>query len=73
MKFVLLLTVPLWILEAWHLIFPEIVENSFKVTGISNEMDCNEDFMINAIGIESEKSDDGNDGSIGSDSEWQTR
>jgi hypothetical protein len=38
-----------WILAAWCLVPPEIVEMGFKVTGISNEMDNSEDFMISDI------------------------
>jgi hypothetical protein len=54
---------------AWCSVYPEIVEKSFKVTGISSEMDGSEDFMINDIDNESESNDNGNDSSVGSDSE----
>jgi hypothetical protein len=69
MKCTPLPTVCEWILAAWLSISPEIVEKSFKVAGISNEMDGSEDFMINDIDNESENNDNGDDGSIGSDSE----
>jgi hypothetical protein len=36
-------------LAAWHLSSPDIVEKSFKVTRISNEMDGTEDFIISDI------------------------
>jgi hypothetical protein len=58
-----------WIPGAWHSVFPEIVEKSFKVTGISNEMGGNEDFLVNDIGNESQSNDNGDDSSTGSDSE----
>jgi hypothetical protein len=45
------------------------VEKSFKVTGIFNEMDGSEDFMINDIDNESESNDNGDESSISSDSE----
>jgi hypothetical protein len=62
-------TVCEWILAAWRSISPETVWKSFKVTGISNEMDESEDFMISDIDNESERNDNGDDSSIGSDSE----
>jgi hypothetical protein len=36
-------------LAAWHLISPDIVEKSFKVTRVSDEMDGTEDFVISDI------------------------
>jgi hypothetical protein len=42
---------------------------SFKVTGISNEMGGNEDFLVNDISNESQSNDNGDDSSTGSDSE----
>jgi hypothetical protein len=69
MKGIPLPTVCEWILAAWCSISPEIVEKSYKVTGISNEMDGSEDFMINDNDNESESNDNGDDSSIGSDSE----
>jgi hypothetical protein len=45
------------------------VEKSFKVTGISNEMNGSEDFMISDIDTESESNDNGDNSSISSDSE----
>jgi hypothetical protein len=62
-------TVCEWILAAWCSISPEIVKKSFKVIGISNEMDGSKDFMINNINNESESNDNGDDSSIGSDNE----
>jgi hypothetical protein len=56
------------ILVAWHPVSPEILEKSFKVTGISNEMYGSEDLMIIDIDSESESNDSGDDSSIGSDS-----
>jgi hypothetical protein len=37
------------ILGAWFLVSPETVEKSFKVTGISSEMDGSENLLINDI------------------------
>lgn len=48
-----------WILAAWCSTSPKIVEKSFKVTGISNDMDGSEDFMINDIEKEGESNDNG--------------
>jgi hypothetical protein len=53
----------------WCSISPEILEKSFKVTGISNEMGRSEDFMLNDIDNESESNDNSDDSSIRSDSE----
>jgi hypothetical protein len=69
MKCTPLLIVCEWILAAWCLVSPEIVEKNFKVAGISNEMDGSEDFMINDIDNESESNDNGNDSNISNDSE----
>jgi hypothetical protein len=52
-----------------HSLSPETVDKIFKVTGISNEMDGSEDFMINAIDNESYSNYNGDNSSIGSGSE----
>jgi hypothetical protein len=35
-----------WILEAWQSILQDMIAKSFKVTGISNEMDGSEDDFL---------------------------
>jgi hypothetical protein len=57
------------IVVAWHPVSPEILEKSFKVTGISNEMYGSEDLMITDMDSdsESESNDSGDDSSVGSD------
>jgi hypothetical protein len=45
------------------------MEKSFKLTGISNEMDGSEDFRINHTDNEEDSNDTGDDSSISSDSE----
>jgi hypothetical protein len=45
------------------------VEKSFSVIGICDEINGSEDFLISDIDSESEGNDNGDDCSIGSDSE----
>jgi hypothetical protein len=46
------------------------MEKSCRVTGMSNEMDSSEVFMISDIGTESDSNDNCDDSSTYSDSEW---
>jgi hypothetical protein len=62
-------TVCEWILAAWCSISPETAKKSFKVSEISNEIDRSENYMINDTDNESESNDNGDDSSIGNDSE----
>lgn len=62
-------TVREWILVVWHSVSPEILQGSFKVTGMSNEIGDNGDFMINDIDNESESNVNDNDSIIGNCSE----
>jgi hypothetical protein len=58
-----------WILVPWHSVSPEIMDKSFRVTGMYNKMDDREDFIINDAYNENEHNYNGDDSSISSDSE----